>query len=165
MRRSVLPRLIALPDGAATAAQKTAWKAHLASLPPLPQGPAAKKTFNAQKILPIAKGDGFPTTGKGQRSNSENTEMYVAHPFRLYGVGKKTDITLAQQAYAERHSPCNDGWCQVRHKPPHDGLPLKELSREALGKTLVSPFSGLSILSSSRFCSRAALRISSRRRC
>ena len=39
--------------------------------------------------------------------------MYVAHPFRLYGYGKKTDITLAQQAYAERHSPCNDGWCQV----------------------------------------------------
>jgi hypothetical protein len=38
--------------------------------------------------------------------------MYVAHPFRLYGVGKDTDITLAQQAYAERHSPCNDGWCQ-----------------------------------------------------
>ena len=116
----MLPRLIALPDGAATAAQKTAWKAHLASLPPLPQGPAAKKTFNAQKILPIAKGDGFPTTGKGQRSNSENTEMYVAHPFRLYGVGKKTDITLAQQAYAERHSPCNNGWCQVRHNPPHE---------------------------------------------
>ena len=137
VRRSVLPRLIALPDGAATAAQKAAWKAHLASLPPLPQGPAAKKTFNAQKILPIAKGDGFPTTGKGQRSNSENTEMYVAHPFRLYGVGKKTDITLAQQAYAERHSPCNDGWCQVRHKPPHDGLILK-VSQEKLWARLWS---------------------------
>lgn len=42
----------------------------------------------------------------------DRTELYVSHPFRLYGVGKETDITLAQQAYAERHSPCNDGWCQ-----------------------------------------------------
>ena len=159
-RRSVLPRLIALPDGPATAAQKTAWKAHLASLPPLPQGPAAKKTFNAQKILPIAKGDGFPTTGKGQRSNSENTEMYVAHPFRLYGVGKKTDITLAQQAYAERHSPCNDGWCQVRHNPPHGSLLLKALSREALGTTLVSRIHSLKQSLVCLLC-----RISSRRRC
>lgn len=114
---SVLPKLIALPDSAGvTAAQRTAWKAHLAALPPLPVGPAAKKGgASAQKIMPIATGDGFPTSGSGQRSNSENTEMYVAHPFRLFGVGKTgggLDISLAQQAYAERHSPCNDGWCQ-----------------------------------------------------
>ena len=113
--RSVLPKLIGLPEtSGVTAAQRTAWKAHLAALPALPIGPAAKQGgVNARKILPIAKGDGFPTTGSGQRSNSENTEMYVAHPFRLFGNGKtEFDITLAQQAYAERHSPCNDGWCQ-----------------------------------------------------
>ena len=50
--------------------------------------------------------------GATQRSNSENTELYTAHPFRIYGMGKATDISLAQQAYAERRSPCNDGWCQ-----------------------------------------------------
>jgi alpha-L-fucosidase 2 len=109
---AVLPRLIALPDGVVTAAQKSAWKAQLGLLPPLPQGPAAHATVNAQKIYPIGHGDGFPTTGKGSRSNSENTEMYIAHPFRLFGVGKPTDLNLAQQTYAERHNPCNDGWCQ-----------------------------------------------------
>jgi hypothetical protein len=111
---SVLPKLIALPaSSGATDTQRAAWKAQLALLPPLPQGPAAKKGgANAQKIYPIASGSGFPTTGKGSRRNSENTELYVAHPFRLFGVGKSTDLSLAQQTYAERHSPCNDGWCQ-----------------------------------------------------
>jgi alpha-L-fucosidase 2 len=118
--KSVLPKLIALPSSVTTAQQVATWKKQLADLPPLPQGPAAKKKYNQNKIYPIATGNGFPTTGKGQRHNSENTEMYVAHPFRLFGVGKTkmpdgaapSDITLAQQAYAERHSPCNDGWCQ-----------------------------------------------------
>ena len=74
---AVLPRLIALPASAgATDAQKTAWKAQLALLPPLPVGPATKKGgANAKKILPISQGDGFPTAGSGHRSNSENTEM------------------------------------------------------------------------------------------
>lgn len=29
----------------------------------------------------------------------------------IYGYGKPK-IGDAQQAYVERHSPCNDGWCQ-----------------------------------------------------
>ena len=36
----------------------------------------------------------------------------MAHPFRIFGAGKPTDISLAQQAYVERPDPCNDGWCQ-----------------------------------------------------
>ena len=27
---------------------------------------------------------------------------YIAHPFRLFGIGKKTDLTLVQQTYKER---------------------------------------------------------------
>ena len=77
----------ALPAEATTPAQVTAWKAHLAALPPLPLVGAAKASFNKQKIAPILKGDGFPTTDKGQRSNSENTEMYplrrIQPPFRF----------------------------------------------------------------------------------
>ena len=76
----------ALPAEATSPAQVTAWKAHLAALPPLPLVGAAKASFNKQKIAPILKGDGFPTTDKGQRSNSENTEMYplrrIQPPFR-----------------------------------------------------------------------------------
>jgi hypothetical protein len=112
---AVLPRLIALPASVVTAAQKAAWKAQLELLPPLPLVSAAKSgpgTFNKQKVAPIATGDGFPTSGAGKRHNSENTENYIAHPFRLFGIGKPTDISLAQQTYLERHNPCNDGWCQ-----------------------------------------------------
>ena len=62
--------------------------------------------FNSSSI------QGFPTTGPGNRHNSENTENYINHPFRIFGIGKPTDLSLAQQTYLERHSPCNDGWCQ-----------------------------------------------------
>lgn len=71
---SVLPRLIALPSEVVTPTQVQQWKAHLASLPPLPLASSATNgTYNKQKIAPVAKGDGFPTSGQGQRSNSENT--------------------------------------------------------------------------------------------
>ena len=108
---SVLPRLIALPTSLpfVTAAQRSKWAAHLAALPALPLDVAnsAKGSFATQKLAPIQNG-----AWKNQgRHNSENTELYVAHPFRLYGVGKP-GLALAQQTYSERHSPCNDGWCQ-----------------------------------------------------
>ena len=83
----VLPRLIALPDTVATAAQKAVWKLQLEQLPPLPSGPALHSVdgsnsgpvlnYNKDKIYPIATGEGFPTTGAGQRSNSENAELYT----------------------------------------------------------------------------------------
>ena len=145
---SVLPRLIALPETFTTAAQRTAWQAQLQLLPPLPQGPALNGSVNAQKIYPIATGEGFPTTGKGQRSNSENTELYIAHPFRLFGLGKTTDITLAQQTYLERHSPCNDGWCQVRSHSTRHSFLLNLTDRYAHVPTRV-----------------VSVRISSKRRC
>lgn len=110
---SLLPKLIALPSSVTTSSQVATWKQQLLDLPPLPQGPAANRTYNQQKIYPIATGNGFPTSGAENSSHPEreNPELYVAHPFRLYGVGKPTDITLVQQAYAERHAPCNEGWC------------------------------------------------------
>ena len=73
---------------------------------PLPQGPAAKPNSagNKNKIYPIAQGNGFPTTGAGSRHNSENTELYPVHPFRLYGVGK---TTLRIPAVDPLSSPCS----------------------------------------------------------
>ena len=62
----VLPRLIALPDSVATAAQKAAWKSQLGLLPPLPAGPALNSQYNKDKIYPVATGEGFPTTGAGK---------------------------------------------------------------------------------------------------
>ena len=118
---AVLPRLLALPAAAATAAQRATWTAQLDRLPPLALVPASglqkggqptNRQFAKQKVAPIATGNGFPTSGTGKRGNSENAALYMAHPFRIFGLGKSTDITLAQQSYVERHSPCNDGWCQ-----------------------------------------------------
>ena len=116
---AVLPRLIALPATTATAAQRASWQAQLTALPPLPLVPAngtwggvKVAAFNAQKVAAVAAGEGFPTSGVGKRSNSENTALYAAFPFRLFGVGKATELSVAQQSYAERPSPCNDGWCQ-----------------------------------------------------
>ena len=84
----VLPRLIALPDSVATAAQKAVWKVQLKQLPPLASGPALRRSvedanlgpemnYNKDKIYPIATGEGFPTSGAGHRSNSENAELYA----------------------------------------------------------------------------------------
>ena len=99
----VLPRLIALPDSVATAAQKAAWNLQLQQLPPLASGPALhtsvddasvtdarsgpEMNYNKDKIYPIATGEGFPTTGPGQRSNSENAELYVHQQLLFYATG------------------------------------------------------------------------------
>ena len=39
------------------------------------------RSFSHQKVSPIER-------HPGKTRNSENTEMYVAHPFRVYGLGK-----------------------------------------------------------------------------
>ena len=104
---AVLPRLIALPaSSGVTAAQRASWTAQLAKLPALPLEPASKKPpqYNAQKVAAAS-------AGKPSRHNSENTQLYMAHPFRIFGTGK-SDLSVAQQTYLERPSPCNDGWCQ-----------------------------------------------------
>eukprot|EP00040_Diaphanoeca_grandis_P035429 m.222904 g.222904 ORF g.222904 m.222904 type:complete len:925 (-) comp33386_c2_seq2:269-3043(-) len=109
---AVLPRLIALPEAQATNDQRTTWKQQLAKLPPLPLVAALTGANGTQKVAAIATGNGFPTSGGGSRGNSENTALYMAHPFRVFGIGKDTNFTLAQQTYIERHTPCNKGWCQ-----------------------------------------------------
>ena len=37
----------------------------------------------------------------------------MAHPFRLFGIGKSTDLTLAQQTYIERYARFH--WIPLRH--------------------------------------------------
>ena len=99
---AVLSRLLALSDDAVTAGGITPtdmalWRAQLEALPPLPQAGGV--------ILPVAPGYTL------SRHNSENTQLYPVHPFRIFGMGKP-NLTLAQLTYAKRPSPCNDGWCQ-----------------------------------------------------
>ena len=103
---SVLRRLIELPDDSGVpSAQRLAWKSHLKDLPALPLSAAKQGGLSPNKLAPIE-----PERCKNcPRLNSENTELYSVHPFRIFGVGKP-NVELAQQTYSERMSPCNDGW-------------------------------------------------------
>jgi hypothetical protein len=108
----VIPRLIALPKDLTTDAKRSAWAKTLNDLPPIPIGKTAKN-----KVPPLGKGDAngrptiLPAEQYGKTGNSENPELYVAFPYRLYGVGKP-DLKLAQDTFAARRSPQNTCWGQ-----------------------------------------------------
>jgi hypothetical protein len=99
--KSVLPRLLALPENLTTPAQRGLWKKMLADLPPLPLGrtdahgkcpqtPADASTNGVEIIWPAEK---FQKPG-----NTENPELYAVHPYRLFGVGLP-ELELARATY------------------------------------------------------------------
>ncbi|HTB85412.1 MAG TPA: DUF5703 domain-containing protein [Candidatus Sulfotelmatobacter sp.] len=100
--KSVIPRLLELPHKFTSSKQRDFWKKTLGDLPPISLG----KTSNG-KLPPDGLGDsnGLPTIlpaeKYGSTKNGENPELYVAFPYRLYGVGKP-DLKLAQDTFAAR---------------------------------------------------------------
>ena len=111
--RSVIPRLLDLPRDLTSNEQRTAWRKTFRDLPPIPLG---RTTANG-KIPPFGNGatNGLPTILPAEEypgtHNSENPELYVAFPYRLYGVGKP-GLELARTAYAARRSPQKTCWGQ-----------------------------------------------------
>lgn len=111
--RAVIPRLLALPENLTTERQRAFWAEMFKALPPLPLG-----RTTAQGRLP-SEGQGaatglptiLPAESYGQPANSENPELYVAFPYRLFGVGKP-DLPLARTAYAAREFPQKTCWGQ-----------------------------------------------------
>jgi hypothetical protein len=109
---SVLPRLLALPDDLTSPEQRQAWRKTLKDLPPIATG----KTVQG-KLADWNEGDAdgtriiLPAEKYGQTGNCENPELYVAFPYRLYGVGKP-DLKLAQNTFAARRFPQNTCWGQ-----------------------------------------------------
>jgi alpha-L-fucosidase 2 len=97
-----LSRLLALPNELTSDKQRTAWAKTLEDLPPVPMGKTAHGI-----LPPFGLGDtnGTPTIlpaeKYGKTSNGENPELYVAFPYRLYGVGKP-GLKLAQDTFAAR---------------------------------------------------------------
>jgi len=69
------------------------------------------------KTPPLGKGDPdgtaviLPALHYGSTKNEENPELYVAFPYRLYGVGKP-DLKLAQDSFAARKFPQDTCWGQ-----------------------------------------------------
>jgi hypothetical protein len=111
--KSILPRLLALPADATTTAQRSRWADVLADLPPIPTG----TTTAEGKTPPFGAGDKagkpiiLPAERYGSTGNGENPELYVAFPYRLYGVGKP-DLELARNTFAARKFPQATCWGQ-----------------------------------------------------
>ncbi|QKJ30763.1 hypothetical protein HQ865_13710 [Mucilaginibacter mali] len=109
---SVIPRMLALSTNLTTAAQRAAWAKTLNDLPPIPIGRTAKG-----KLPPLGDGDPdgtitiLPAEKYGKPGNGENPELYVAFPYRIFGVGKP-NLELAKNTFAARRSPQNTCWGQ-----------------------------------------------------
>jgi hypothetical protein len=109
---SVLPRLLALPDGLTDEAQRNLWSKVLKDLPPLPMGTTAKG-----KLPPHGQGDPdgkrviLPAQKYGGPKNHENPELYAVFPYELYGVGKP-DLAMARDTFAARINPFGKCWGQ-----------------------------------------------------
>ena len=97
--RSVLPRLLALPNNLITSDQRLRWTRILQELPPIPMA-----DVKGVKLLRPAE-----IFSKGP--HTENPELYAIFPFRLYGVGMP-DLTMARQTFGQRTNHHNRGWCQ-----------------------------------------------------
>ncbi|HEX3720996.1 MAG TPA: DUF5703 domain-containing protein [Verrucomicrobiae bacterium] len=109
---SVLPRLLALPKKFTSSTQRKLWAKILRDLPPIPTG----KTAHG-KMPPTGQGDDdgaptiLPAEKYGGTKNAENPELYVAFPYRLFGVGKP-HLELARTAFAARRFPQGVCWGQ-----------------------------------------------------
>jgi alpha-L-fucosidase 2 len=99
--KSVLPRLIALPENLTTPEQRELWKKMLADMPPLPTGRADAKGKSPQTHSDAATNAVaiiWPAEKFTKPNNSENPELYAVHPYRLFGVGLP-ELDLARATY------------------------------------------------------------------
>jgi len=110
--KSVIPRLLALPEKFTSSEQRNFWAKTLNDLPPIPMGKTA-----SGKLPPDGVGDAdgrptiLPAEKYGATHNSENPELYVVYPYRLYSVGKP-DLQLARDTYNARRFPMDRAWGQ-----------------------------------------------------
>ena len=98
--KNVVPRMLALPAALVSPQQRQAWSQLLAALPAIATG---RSHDGKQVILPAEK--------YGPTRNVENPELYVAFPYRLYGVGKP-DLQMARDTFAVRLFPQDTCWGQ-----------------------------------------------------
>jgi alpha-L-fucosidase 2 len=108
----VLPRLLSLPGGMAESSQRRRWRDLMRRLPALPVGMAPTGRMPASEST-TAQGTRIllPAQRYGDTKNEENPELYVAFPYRLYGLGKP-DLALARSTFAARRFPQDTCWGQ-----------------------------------------------------
>jgi Domain of unknown function (DUF5703) len=98
---AILSRLVTLPSDLISSVQRRMWQQQLNQLPSV----TIRQEPNKPSV--IWPGEKLPPYS----SNTENTELYTVHPFRLYQLGQP-NLQLAQDTYTVRRFPCNVGWCQ-----------------------------------------------------
>ena len=128
--RSCLPQLLALPEGLATAKQRTQWRRMLKELPGLPM-----TTIQGKRALNSADWVG---TG---RHNIENARLYAVWPYGLYGVGRD-DLDMAIHSYHTRPVKSNSHYCWVNDIvfAAHLGLTREAMDHLASRFVLKGPF-------------------------
>ena len=97
--RTVLTRLLELPDSLTTSERRAKWTRFLAELP---EAPMAGE--NGKRWL-------LPARTFGKRKNSENPELYAVFPYRSYGLGKP-GIATALETWKRRVVKATGGWRQ-----------------------------------------------------
>ncbi|MGA2748704.1 MAG: DUF5703 domain-containing protein [Verrucomicrobiota bacterium] len=109
---NILPRLLGLPLKLTTGKQRRLWAKVLRDLPPIAVG-----RTSGGKVPAFGKGQAeglpviLPAQEYGKPRNVENPELYVAFPYRLYGVGKP-NLDLARDTFAARLFPQDTCWGQ-----------------------------------------------------
>ena len=112
--KSVLPRLLALPEKFTTSAQRERWQRMLAELPPLPVGRADAQGKSPQTSEDAATNGVeiiWPAEKFSKPNNVENAELYVIHPYRLFGIGLP-NLELARATYDAKLFKSSTCWGQ-----------------------------------------------------
>lgn len=145
----VTERALALvPNDMSTAAQRKRWAALRDSVPPLPIGPPPlpadpdaddddDDAHASSGVLLLRPCDVCPD----HTSNEENAGLYAVHPYRLYGIGRPTNLSLAKAAYAHRHRKDDKGWSQNVMDAAMMGL-AAEASRLVAARAALGPARG-----------------------
>jgi hypothetical protein len=97
--RTVLTRLLELPESLTTPELRGKWSRFLAELP---EAPMAEE--NGKRWL-------LPARTFGKRKNSENPELYTVFPYRAYGLDKP-DLETALETWNRRVVKATGGWRQ-----------------------------------------------------
>lgn len=97
--RTILPRLLQLPQSLTTAEQRQRWNRFLSELPEVPTGEdAGKKWIKPAEVY-------------SDQRNSENPELYAVFPYRANTVGKP-ELEVALETWRRRLVKRTGGWTQ-----------------------------------------------------
>lgn len=106
----LLKRLLSLPETIANDDQRDRWSRMLSELPELPKGEK-----NGVDVI-------APARSFEMEKNAENPELYCVFPYRIYGLGKETDLELAKTTMEERTNRQQSCWCQNEIQQAYLGM-------------------------------------------